>query len=1163
FFETFVGPEDHWLPPDNYQEEPIAVVAHRTSPTNMGLALLSNLSACDFGYISVGQFIERTANALRTMAGMERHRGHFYNWYDTQSLKPLLPTYVSSVDSGNLNASLLTLRAGLLTLPDEKLAGPRLFDGLRDTLLVLSAAVGTPKPAALVRMEEDMKSAKTSASDSTLWATRESLDRLAGYAAEMVNNLEAAPDGDALRWARAFSTQCQAALDELTLGAPWVLLPSALTEPPLLNHVPTLRQSASLANELLPQIRKQAALCGSTEAREELDAFAELIIESSFRAGERITVLEDLALRSGELARPMEWEFLYDRTRHLLAIGYNVSEGRLDGSYYDLLASEARLTTFVAIAQGQLPQESWFALGRLLTIAGGEPTLLSWSGSMFEYLMPLLVMPTYEHTLLHHTCQAAVARQIDYGKKRGVPWGISESAYNMIDGHLNYQYTAFGVPGLGLKRGLAGDLVVAPYASVLALMVAPEEAVQNLETLDSRGFQGRYGFYEAIDYTPTHLPHGQSNAVVRSFMAHHQGMSLLSLAYLMLDRPMQKRFESDPAFQATMLLLQERLPKATAFYSHTAGISEAHSAVHPVEEKPIRVYTTPDTPVPEVQLLSNGRYHVMITNAGGGYSRWKDVAVTRWREDTTCDNWGAFCYIRDTANGIFWSTAHQPTLKASQQYEAIFSEGRAEFRRRDEDLDTHTEIAVSPEDDIELRRITITNHSKTRRTIDVTSYAEVVLAPPAGDALHPAFSNLFVQTEILRQQGAILATRRPRSSDEQTPWMFHAMSVYGADMGEMSYETDRMRFIGRGNTLSSPEAMRDLSPLSGSEGPVLDPIVAIRCQITLDPEKSATVNVVTGVGETRDVCASLMAKYQDRYFADRVFELAWTHSQVLLRQINATEADAQLYGRLAASVIYANSSLRAGPGALVQNRRGQSALWGYAISGDLPIVLLQIEDPANISLVRQLVQAHAYWRLKGLAVDLVIWNEDHAGYRQLLHEQIMGLIAAGTEANVTDRPGGIFVRPSDQISKEDRVLFQTVARAIITDRKGPLTDQLKQRRATEGMLPAPMSTRTTKHNLPEIAAKPRQDLMFGNGLGGFTPDGREYVISTARGQVTPAPWVNVLANPNFGTVVSENGAAYTWSENAHEFRLTPWYNDPVSDSSGEAFYIRDEERGHF
>ena len=743
-----------------------------------------------------------------------------------------------------------------------------------------------------------------------------------------------------------------------------------------------------------------------------------------------------------------------------------------------------------------------------------------------------------------------------------MPWGISESGYNTIDVHLNYQYRAFGVPGLGLKRGLAEDLVIAPYASALALMVAPEEACLNLQRLAAEGFEGKYGFYEAIDYTPSRLPRGQSSAVVRSFMAHHQGMSLLSLAYLLLDRPMQKRFESDPLFQATTLLLQERVPKATAFYSHTAELSELRAASSG-PETPVRVFSSPDTPMPEVQLLSNGRYHVMVTNAGGGYSRWKDIAVTRWREDSTCDNWGTFCYIRDVASGEFWSTAYQPTLKQSENYEAIFSEARAEFRCRDHDFDTHTEIAVSPEDDIELRRITITNRSRTRRTIEVTSYAEVVLASPAADALHPAFSNLFVQTEIIRQQQAILCTRRPRSLDEQAPWMFHLMAVHGADIGEVSYETDRMQFIGRGNTVADPQAMSGSAALSGSEGSVLDPIVAIRHRITLDPEESATINIVSGIGETRDGCLGLVEKYQDRRLADRVFDLAWTHSQVVLRQINATEADAQLYGRLAGSVIYANSSLRADPSVLIKNRRGQSGLWGYAISGDLPIVLLQIEDPANIDLVRQLVQAHAYWRLKGLAVDLVIWNEDHAGYRQLLHDQIMGLIAAGIEANVTDRPGGIFVRPADQISNEDRILLQTVARAIITDSRGTLADQINRRGLVEVPVPLLTPTRTHRAEPPATAALPRHDLIFFNGLGGFTPDGREYVITTAHGQVTPAPWVNVLANPHFGTVISESGLAYTWSENAHEFRLTPWDNDPVSDSSGEAFYLRDEESGHF
>ncbi len=1125
FFETFVGPEDNWLPPDNYQEYRAAVVAHRTSPTNMGLALLANLSAYDFGYIPFGQLVERTDKAFLTMETLDRYRGHFYNWYDTQSLKPLLPAYISTVDSGNLAAHLLTLRQGLLALPDHKVLHPRLFDGLSDTLQIfMDAAGGAGSLIRIAQFQKDLKSMCTSP-PTTLAAARLYLDQLATSAAEAASDFDSQsqnPENQAgwWWWVHALVRQCQAALDEL-----FFLTPSVISNN---NDSPTLRELARGGNQ---------------------------------NAESRITAIEALAMRCEKLSR-MEYDFLFDESTHLLSIGYNVSERRRDASYYDLLASEARLCCFVGIAGGQLPQESWFALGRVLTIAGEGPVLLSWSGSMFEYLMPLLVMPAYENTLLDQSCRAAVKRQIEYGKLRGVPWGISESGYNLVDAHRDYQYRAFGVPGLGLKRGLSEDVVIAPYASALALMVAPEEACLNLQRLAAEGYEGKFGFFEAIDYTPSRQRREQASAVVRSFMAHHQGMSFLSLASVLLDHQMQKRFESDPEFQSTLLLLQERVPKNTAFYSHTNELSEIRPASNG-PEMPMRILNSPDTTIPEVQLLSNGRYHVMVTNAGGGYSRWKNIAVTRWREDSTCDNWGTFCYIHDVSSGEFWSTAYQPTLKSSKNYEAIFSEGRAEFRRQDHDFTTHTEIAVSPEDDIELRRITITNRGRKRRKIEVTSYAEVVLAPPAADALHPAFSNLFVQTEIIPDRWAILCTRRPRSRDEHTPWMFHLMAVQGAVTGEVSFETDRMRFIGRGNSVANPQMMSRSTSLSGSQGSVLDPIVAIRCRITLDPEESATINMVTGIGDTRDICMGLVEKYQDRRLANRVFDLAWTHGQVLLRQINATEADAQLYGRLASSILYANTSLRADPGVILRNRRGQSGLWGYSISGDIPIVLLRIENPTNIDIVRRLVQAHAYWRLKGLAVDLVIWNEDHVGYRQILQEQILGLIAAGIESTITERPGGIFVRAADQIAVEDRILLQAVARAIITDRLGPLEVQLERRAIMSTTPPDLIPIRDHSPVSSPTPAPTHRNLLFFNGFGGFTPDGREYIIVSDNCQATPTPWVNVIANQNFGTIISESGMAYTWYENAHEFRLTPWHNDPVSDSSGEAFYLRDEESGRF
>ncbi|HLJ89280.1 MAG TPA: glucoamylase family protein [Candidatus Angelobacter sp.] len=1170
FFERFVTSEDHWLPPDNYQEGLVSAIAHRTSPTNMGLALLANLSAYDFGYLSVADLLRRTSDAFETMRLLEKHRGHFYNWYETRTLKPLPPLYVSTVDSGNLAAHVLTLEPGLSAIADQQVLAPRLFQGLLDTLRVFedaanegdfrnreSAKLALPDTADL---RKDLEALCVSA-PTTLLSARLCLEHLATKMTRLVESVENPAESQAQWWGGALIRQCQAALEDLTFLVPWTVGPQLPENLDTLqfSKVPTLRELAAWNPEAISSIEYPVQTEGAQ--RQWLSEFKLSIGEASRRAKERIAEIERLAVECTDFARA-EYDFLYDETRHLMAIGYNVGENRRDSSYYDLLASEARLCSFVAIAQDKISQENWFALGRQLTSSTAGPALLSWDGSMFEYLMPLLVMPVYQNTLLEESCRAAVARQIEYGTARGVPWGISESGYSAVDAHMNYQYRAFGTPGLGFRRGLAEDLVIAPYASNLALMVAPEQACANLQRLAATGVEGRYGFYEAIDFTPSRLPRGQSNAIVRSYMAHHQGMSLLALAHVLLDRLMPRRFETVPIFQATTLLLQERVPRATAIHPAHEEIPEP-SRIADGLQVPVRVFHTANTSVPEVQLLSNSKYHVMVSNAGGGYSRWRDLAVTRWREDATSDHWGTFCYIRDVGTGKFWSSAYQPTVKPLDYYEAIFSESKVEFRCHEGEFEAHTEIAVSPEDDIELRRVTLTNRSHKQKVVEITSYAEVVLAPPAADVLHPVFSNLFVQTEILEPRRAILCTRRARSLDEQTPWMFHLMVVHGANTGAASYETDRLRFIGRGRTIANPVAMSGSGELSGSQGSVLDPIVAIRYQIHLDPGQSATANLVSGVGETRDRCLQLVDKYQDRHLADRVFDLAWTHSQVVLRQLNATEADAQNFGRLAGSILYANRSLRAEPSILSKNQRGQFGLWGYAISGDLPIVLLQIGDADNIDLVRQLVQAHAYWRLKGLAVDLVIWNEDHGGYRQLLQEQIMDLVAAGVQATPPGRTGEIYVRVAEQISSEDRVLFQAVARAIVTDTRGSLNAQIYTRRAVDPEVPFSQMKRSGRIDQARQDELPSHDLIYFNGLGGFTRDGREYVIRLQNDQATPAPWANVIANSEFGTVISESGSSYTWSENAHEFRLTPWHNDPVTDASGEAFFLRDEESGSF
>ncbi|MHB9006035.1 MAG: GH36-type glycosyl hydrolase domain-containing protein [Limisphaerales bacterium] len=1176
YFETFVVERENWLPPDNYQEVPVAVIASRTSPTNMGLALLANLAACDFGYLPVGRLLRRTQQAFASMQRLERYRGHFYNWYETRTLQPLLPLYVSSVDSGNLAGHLLTLGAGIHELADRRILVPAVFDGLRDTVRILRELDGGNAGW------NALDSALTNP-PSTLGAGYALLQQVTGQAARLAAAVGRDAGDDLKWWSEALVRDSREHLDDLLFLAPWLALPPGdaaarnSTRPLLaalaeqagrLDQIPTLREVARLENPPGPGIEEALAdgaretTPSQTDEHHRLTVWRHCLRDAGERARERLLALETLARHSHELAA-MDFTFLFDRERKLFSIGYNVTERRLDASYYDLLASEARLCSYVAIAQGQIAQDHWFRLGRLLVASRDQPVLVSWNGSLFEYLMPLLVMPTYDNTLLDEAYRGAVAQQIAHGRLHDVPWGVSESAYNRTDVHLNYQYRAFGVPGLGLKRGLAEDLVIAPYATLMALMVAPRAACENLERLSAEGREGAYGFFEAVDYTPSRLPPGQPSVAIRSYMAHHQGMGLLGLAYVLLDRPMQRRFGSCPFFRAADLLLQERVPHTAAkVLSGDLELGETRKLAGEGEDG-MRIFNNPSLHAPEVHLLSNGRYHVVVSSAGGGYSRWRDLALTRWREDPTRDCWGTFVYLRDVETGEFWSAALQPTLRALKGYEAIFSQARAEFRQRHAGLEIHTAITVSPEDDVEVRRVTLTNHSHVKRRIELTSYAEVVLALPAEDMAHPAFSNLFVQTEIVGPHAALLCTRRPRSAGEKPPWLLNLMVGQGGDQGELSWETDRARFVGRGRTLARPAALVENSPLSRTVGSVLDPIVAWRRTVTLGPHETARVDFILGVAEHREAALTLVEKYHNPRMADRALDLAWTHSQVTLRYLDASEAEAQLFAGVAGALIYAHSARRAAPGVLLHNRRGQSALWSYGISGDTPIVLLRISDAARIEIVHQLIRAHSYWRMKGLAVELVILNEDTSVYRQPLHDQIISLIASGIEAQMLDQPGGIFVRRLEQVSREDRTLLQSVARLVLADELGTLAEQLERPGSPEPMVPPLTPSRSPFRDSPELSPPPPRELVFHNGLGGFTPDGREYVITLTPDRMTPAPWVNVIANPYFGTVVSEAGGAYTWVENSHEFRLTPWHNDPVTDETGEAFYLRDEQTGQY
>ncbi len=1189
FFETFVGLEDNWLPPDNFQEDPDEVIAHRTSPTNIGLLLLSTSAARDLGYISSLEFVERQELTFATLAKLSKLHGHFFNWYDTRTLEPLFPQYISTVDSGNLAGHLIAVKQANIELPDLPLFDIHTISGLEDTLNELAqeaerlAHLKVRTEVVTFRQLQNEIAAchqlllNKPDVDLSKWFTLiDALNRGATEIDDIVNAL-VQEHGDAtfkeLRWwVGAFQHQTASLRRDLDSLCSWGRLLPMLPESdedvasPIqttlqkLRTVPTLVDIPRTCDNALVQL---AGLQQSEEpdsSREIQARLTHALEQSLSAASDVLSRLSRLARTCDQIVEQMDFKFLFDDERKLFPIGYNVAASRPDNSFYDLLASEARLASFVAIAKGDVPQEHWFRMGRPLTKANNGRALISWTGTMFEYLMPLLVMRNYRGTLLDETYTNVVHRQIEYGEERGVPWGISEAAYNVRDLQLNYQYGPFGVPGLGLKRGLIEDLVVAPYATMLAAEIEPHASLKNLRRLAQANATGRYGFYESIDYTRERLPQDQDHSVIRAFMAHHQGMSFISLLNLLQGDRMEQRFHSDPVVQATELLLQERIPIGVPAAHPRAEEVLTGRVVQTLPGMIARVYDSPNLDTPRTQLLSNGTYNVMITTAGSGYSQCAGNSVTRWREDVTRDNWGAFVYLRDVRSGEVWSAGEQPIRRRPLAYRVAFSEDKADFRRVDAGISTRMEVVVSAEDDVEIRRISLTNNSSRAREIELTSYSEVVLASPQADAAHPAFSNLFIETEFFSAENALLAHRRQRSSSDPEIWGVHVVVADGETIGAVQYETDRGRFLGRGRTPANPIAVIEDRPLSNTTGAVLDPVFSLRRRVRIEPNQTVYCCFSTGVAKSRQEALALADKYHDPNIFEREQRLAWTKSQVEMSHLKIEPEEAHLFQRLGSRIVYSDPSLRPQSHVLSLNTRSQSGLWAHGISGDLPIIVARIDKSADMITIRKLVRCHEYLHFKGLKVDFVILNDSPTTYQQELHRELEMLIRTGGLQSLQDKPGGVYLRRSDQMSEPDRILLHAVARVVIVGDRGSLEDQL-ERRPIDAPLPAAFVARNASQVYPEHPVSP-PELTFFNGLGGFDQGGREYVTLLGAEQWTPLPWANVIGNRvDFGFQVTETGGGYSWSLNSRENRLTPWSNDPISDTSSEVIYLRDEETG--
>lgn len=1187
FFNEYLRDEYHYLMPDNLQIVPSEVVAERTSPTNISLSMLSLVSAYDLGFIPLNHAISRSSKIVETIQRLDKYRGHLYNWYAIRDLAPLSPRYISTVDSGNMLGHFYTMLAILERLSTTPvITHQHRLAAIEKLQAALEANNGLPEPyRAEIRALKNSFSAQQHG-DSVAWLlTLFSKGSVVRHALEE-NAETSAASCPALNRAASLLDQMSGVVDVMGWitplqeivaigrsielrhdgsGSPFEQLVTKSFE--VLGRVSTSSLSAptllAAIEELHPLVAPARTIVDTSQAQ----AILEMLSSTLEQARDSLVALEETAALMtdslGKLIAQMDFSFLYDEGRALFTIGFNAEHARRDASFYDLLASEARLVSFLAVARGEVPQKHWFSLGRSLTSTTGGKALISWSGTMFEYLMPFIVMHDFPTTILGRTARAVVGAQMSYGNRQGVPWGISESAYSSVDFEKTYQYRAFGVPGLGLKRGLSEDLVISPYSTFLALPFVPmlSSAIDNLRALESEGGRGRYGFFEAVDYTRSRRLAAEGKYVVQSFFAHHQGMSLVSINNTLNDRIMCDRFHSQPLVKSAELLLHERFPnRVSTIVPHEPELKAVQREEEEQLESPgLEVVTSPHTQVPRVRVLSNGRYSVVIDSSGGGFSSFdKSIMLTRWREDPTTTGSGSFVYIHDPKKKRTWSAAYQPTKADPSSYESIFSPGRAEFKRFDDKIFVHTEITVAPEDDVELRRITVTNLGDSERELEIVSYMEPVLVSRRADAAHPAFNKLFIGVEALHDSDAILCSRRPRTESEQEIFFFHRVTLK-TSYAPIKFFTSRADFIGRGGSLAEPNVFSaEPTAVRAVEGSI-DPLVSLGCKIRLEPGMSETLVFVSGAARSRKEACSLVERYQELLHVNRAFELSWSRAQVELRSHAYTASQADLFHRLAGCLFYNEASVRGDPDVLASNRLTQSGLWRFGISGDLPIVLLKMTDSRQGKTMQELLLAHHFLRERGIEFDLVVLHKNPGTYMQHLAEDLDYLVRSSPAGALLDRPGGVFLRSSSQISDHEAALLETASRVVIDADVGGLAEIVKSSAFDQVTEHAPP---VTLKRAPG-AVPPQPPMIMRNSLGGFAPSTGHYLLPAVGALRPPLPWVNVISNPSFGFIVTESGGGYTWSENSRENRLTSWSNDPVLDPPSEAVFVRRSDSGDY
>ncbi len=984
YFKENCNQKSHYLPPDNYQADRNPKIVLRTSPTNIGLGMLAVISSYDLGYENLQDTLNLLEKMIQTIHDLPKWNGHLYNWYDLTTLKPLMPRYISTVDSGNF----------------------------------------------------------------------------IGY--------------------------------------------------------------LYIVKQFLKQQNR-----------------------------------EDLMMQVDYFISQADFSKLYDTSSRLFSIGFNVEENSLTDSYYDLLASEARQTSIVAIAKKDIPSKHWYALSRTLTVLNKYKGLVSWSGTAFEYLMPNINIPKYPGSLLAESCQFMIMSQKEYTKKLKTPWGISESAFNVKDLSNNYQYKAFGIPWLGLKRGLADEIVVSSYGSILALPDVPNEVIRNLKILKKQGMEGKYGFYESIDYTPTRLGKNQEYAVVKTYMAHHQGLILLSINNLFHQNILQKRMMENPELKAVSILLQERMPENMIITKEEKEKVEKIKYID-YEDYIQREITKINPKLPTLNVIANDDYTIVMNEKGQGYSKYKNNIINRYKKTDDMEQ-GILFFLKNVKSKRIWTSGSMSYLGNPDKYIMYFAPDKNTIVRQDGNIETITTIGIAPDDPVELRQIEIKNDGLEEETLEITSFLEPVLSKEEQDYAHKAFNNLFLSYEYLEEEKAILVKRRKRAQTDNELFMAIHLYTENPTIGELEYEIDKEKFLGRNNILL-PNAVEHSIPFTKQILLTTDPIVAFRRTIQIKPKEKVSLTLIIAMGEEKEEVIEKLRKYQNEETIRRSMQLSKAKVEAENRYLEVKGTEIETYQKMLSYLLQSNPFKKMVYPEIL-GKAMQSSLWQYGISGDLPIILVKTIEETDSEVITEVLKAYSYFRLKNMMTDLIIINKEKHSYESLNKESIQNAILNQNLGYLQNQNGGIHVL--EDLKKEEIKLLEYRADLSIDAHYGGLKRNLKD--LEEEYLERAVDT--PKEEIPQTIEENTvirenlnaEELKYFNEYGGFSQDGTEYYIRVNKQEKLPIVWSHILANKNFGTLVTESMGGYTWYENSRLNRLTAWNNNPVTDIPSEILYLQDKE----